>query len=39
LDFQFGLATAVGIFKGVIGLFTIYISNALVKKAADSSLF
>ncbi|MDR1096468.1 MAG: ABC transporter permease subunit [Spirochaetaceae bacterium] len=39
LDFQFGLATAVGIFKGIIGLFTIYVSNALVKKAADSSLF
>jgi putative aldouronate transport system permease protein len=39
LEFQFGLATAVGIFKGVIGLFTIYISNTLVKKATDSSLF
>ncbi|MDR0639163.1 MAG: ABC transporter permease subunit [Spirochaetaceae bacterium] len=39
LEFQFGLATAVGIFKGAIGLFTIYISNTLVKKATDSSLF
>jgi putative aldouronate transport system permease protein len=39
LQFQFGLATAVGIFKGVIGLFTIALSNWLVKKFADSSLF
>jgi putative aldouronate transport system permease protein len=39
LEFQFGLATAVGIFKGVIGLLTIIGSNWLVKKAADSSLF
>jgi putative aldouronate transport system permease protein len=39
LEFQFGLATAVGIFKGVIGLFTIWVSNYMVKKAADSSLF
>ncbi|MDR2808351.1 MAG: ABC transporter permease subunit [Spirochaetaceae bacterium] len=39
LEFQFGLATAVGIFKGVIGLFTIVLSNWLVKKVADSSLF
>jgi putative aldouronate transport system permease protein len=39
LEFQFGLATAVGIFKGVIGLFTIWVSNYMVKKVADSSLF
>jgi putative aldouronate transport system permease protein len=39
LEFQFGLATAVGIFKGVIGLLTILGSNWLVKKTADSSLF
>jgi putative aldouronate transport system permease protein len=39
LDFQFSLATAVGIFKGVIGLFTIYVSNRLVRRVADSSLF
>jgi putative aldouronate transport system permease protein len=39
LDFQFGLATAVGIFKGIIGLFTIYLSNTFVKKVSDSSLF
>jgi putative aldouronate transport system permease protein len=39
LDFQFSLATAVGIFKGVIGLFTIYVSNRLVRRVSDSSLF
>jgi putative aldouronate transport system permease protein len=39
LEFRFGLATAVGIFKGVIGLLTITGSNWLVKKTADSSLF
>ncbi|MDR0643837.1 MAG: ABC transporter permease subunit [Treponema sp.] len=39
LEFQFGLATAVGIFKGVIGLFTIWLSNYMVKKASDSALF
>jgi putative aldouronate transport system permease protein len=39
LEFQFGLATAVGIFKGIIGLFTIWVSNYMVKKVADSSLF
>jgi putative aldouronate transport system permease protein len=38
LEFQFGLATAVGIFKGVIGLMLISASNALVKKLSDSSL-
>jgi putative aldouronate transport system permease protein len=39
LEFQFGLATAVGIFKGIIGLLTIWLSNYLVKKVSDSSLF
>ncbi|MCR5606172.1 MAG: ABC transporter permease subunit [Treponema sp.] len=38
LDMQFGLATAVGIFKGVIGMMLVYLSNAVVKKIADSSL-
>ncbi|MHB9292966.1 putative aldouronate transport system permease protein [Hollandina sp. SP2] len=38
LDFQFGLATAVGIFKGIIGLLLISLSNWLVKKVSDSSL-
>jgi len=39
LEFQFGLATAVGIFKGVIGLMLVIVSNWMVKKAADSALF
>jgi len=39
LNFEFGLATAVGLFKGFIGLCLIVVSNWLVKKATDSSLF
>jgi putative aldouronate transport system permease protein len=39
LRFQFGLATAVGIFKGVIGLILILLSNHAVKKLTDSSIF
>jgi putative aldouronate transport system permease protein len=39
LDFQFGLATAVGIFKGVIGLLLVVFSNWMVRKVSDSSLF
>jgi putative aldouronate transport system permease protein len=39
LNFQFGLATAVGIFKGVIGLILIIVSNRLVQKVSDSALF
>jgi putative aldouronate transport system permease protein len=39
LEFQFGLATAVGIFKGVIGMLLIMASNWLVKRISDSSLF
>ncbi|MDR1108905.1 MAG: ABC transporter permease subunit [Spirochaetaceae bacterium] len=39
LEFQFGLATAVGIFKGVIGLLLLLVSNALVRKTSESSLF
>jgi len=38
LEFQFGLATAVGIFKGIIGTVLLLFSNFLVKKATDSSL-
>lgn len=38
LEFQFALATAVGIFKGVIGLGLIMGSNALVKRFADGSI-
>jgi putative aldouronate transport system permease protein len=39
LNFQFGLATAVGIFKGIIGLILIIVSNRLVQKVSDSALF
>jgi putative aldouronate transport system permease protein len=39
LEFQFGLATAVGIFKGVIGLILIGVSNWLVRRVSDSALF
>ena len=39
LEFQFGLATAVGIFKGVIGLLLVAASNWMVRKVSDSSLF
>ncbi|MBQ6057604.1 MAG: sugar ABC transporter permease [Treponema sp.] len=38
LQFKFALATAVGIFKGVIGMLLVMTSNAVVKKIADSSL-
>ena len=37
--FQFGLATAVGLFKGVIGMALILSSNRLVKRFGGSSLF
>jgi putative aldouronate transport system permease protein len=39
LEFQFGLATAVGIFKGVIGLLLLALSNWMVRRVSDSSLF
>jgi putative aldouronate transport system permease protein len=39
LQFEFSLATAVGIFKGVIGLLLVVASNWAVKKFTDSSLF
>jgi putative aldouronate transport system permease protein len=39
LEFQFGLATAVGIFKGAIGLLLLTVSNWMVRKASESSLF
>ena len=39
LEFQFSLATAVGIFKGIIGLILVVTSNWAVKKMTDSSLF
>jgi putative aldouronate transport system permease protein len=39
LNFQYGLATAVGLFKGFIGMLLIITSNWLVKRISDSSLF
>jgi putative aldouronate transport system permease protein len=39
LEFEFSLATAVGIFKGAIGLVLVTVSNKLVKKVSDSGLF
>jgi putative aldouronate transport system permease protein len=38
LEFKFGLATAVGLFKGVIGMAMVLLSNYLVKKYSDSSV-
>ncbi|MDR2484249.1 MAG: ABC transporter permease subunit [Treponema sp.] len=38
LEFKFGLATSVGIFKGIIGLLLIGVSNWTVKRVSDSSL-
>lgn len=39
LEFQFGLATAVGLFKGVIGMILILSTNRLVKRFGGSSLY
>lgn len=39
LDFQFGLATAVGLFKGVIGLGLVWTFNRLARRYADAGLF
>ena len=40
LNFQFGLATAVGLFKGIIGMLLVLVSNRLVSKFSEgSSLF
>lgn len=39
LEFQFGLATAVGLFKGMIGMLLIFLSNRLTRKISGSSLF
>lgn len=38
LQFEFALATAVGIFKGVIGLTLVTLSNSVVKKMTETSL-
>ncbi len=39
LNSQFGLATAAGIFKGIIGMLLLFCSNHLTKKYTESSLF
>jgi putative aldouronate transport system permease protein len=39
LQFQFSLATAVGLFKGVIGLILILTANKIAKRVAQQSLF
>ncbi len=39
LEFRFSLATAVGIFKGIIGTCLVAFANRLTKIVADSSLF
>ena len=39
LNFQFGLATAVGLFKGVIGLALIFTANRIAKRFVGSSLY
>ncbi|HEX2915711.1 MAG TPA: ABC transporter permease subunit [Chloroflexia bacterium] len=39
LNFQFGLAAAVGIFKGVIGLVLIVVANRAAKRVAGSGLY
>jgi putative aldouronate transport system permease protein len=39
LNFQFGLAAAVGIFKGIIGLILIVVANRAAKRFAGSGLY
>jgi putative aldouronate transport system permease protein len=39
LQFQFSLATAVGFFKGVIGLVLILVANRVAKQLAEQSLY
>ena len=39
LQFEFSLATAVGFFKGVIGLVLILVANRVAKRVAEQSLF
>jgi putative aldouronate transport system permease protein len=39
LEFQFSLATAVGLFKGVIGMVLLVVSNRLIRKLSGSSLY
>lgn len=39
LEFRFGLATAVGLFKGLIGMMLILVSNSMIRRYSDSSVF
>ncbi len=39
LDFRFSLATAVGLFKGVIGLCMVLVFNRIAKRASGASLY
>jgi putative aldouronate transport system permease protein len=39
LQFEFSLATAVGFFKGVIGLVLILVANRVAKRVAQQGLF
>jgi putative aldouronate transport system permease protein len=39
LEFRFGLATAVGLFKGVFGLLLIVVSNRLIKRYTGNGLY
>lgn len=39
LNFQFSLATAVGLFKGIIGLLLIVVANRVARRFAGSSLY
>ena len=39
LQFEFSLATAVGFFKGVIGLVLILVANRVAKRVSEQSLF
>ena len=39
LEFEFGLATAVGLFKGVFGMILVLLSNAFSKKVSGTGLF
>src|SRR5512147_728359 len=39
LEFQFSLATAVGLFKGVIGLILVLIANKLTKQFSGSGIY
>lgn len=39
LEFRFGLATAVGLFKGVIGFILLFVSNKLVRKTSGTGLY